>query len=118
MGTMHDQTDPATFRDLIAALDPADLDTLAAHGAGSGIPGLIYTGDLLALYDRHRDELWERVASDADDFGSRSALSLLGSLDTETARVNGHDELATLLVWYVAEGIAHEIVAERDGQGW
>lgn len=112
---MTDQTDPATFRDLIAALDPADLDTLATHGAGSGIPGMIYTTDLLALYDRHRDELWQRVASDADDFGSRSALHLLGTLDTETARVDDHDGLATLLVWYVAESIAHELVAERDG---
>jgi len=96
-----------TFQDwLKETLDPDQIRDLAEHGAAAGFPGLTYYKETNALYDRFEDEIWQALEDDAEAFGFKTPLELIASFNG-AKDVHGDSQFRNLLVWYLAERIAH-----------
>ena len=103
-------SDPTTFCAwLQETLDPDQIADLAHYGAAAGFPGLIYYSETSALYERYHDEIWEALYDDAQDFGHSDPLAFVASLGGSKDVATG-GQFANLLVWYLAERIAHQEV--------
>lgn len=100
-----------TFRDWLEEnMDADELRDLSEHGASGGFSGLTYYSETVALYDRFEDEIWDAMYEDAPVEGM-SILSFMASLGG-SKDVGSMDQLKNLLVWYMAERTAREIVGE------
>lgn len=96
-------------------LDPEDIDVLARYGASSGIPGLTYTRETVALYDRYESDVWDRLRDDADAYGHKSVLAYIASFGG-AEHVSDSDGFKNLLVWAVAESYAVSELLESEDQ--
>jgi hypothetical protein len=101
---------PNTFQEwLTDTLDEDQIKDLAEHGADAGWPGLTYTSDCVKLHDEFEEEIWNRLANDAAEFGHESVAEFVGTFNRKDM-ASDPDQFKNLLVWYMAETIAHEIV--------
>ncbi len=55
-------------------IDRSDLRTLRDHGAGAGVPGLIYTSDVMAIYREHSAGVLDACHDMADELGGVAAF--------------------------------------------
>lgn len=99
-----------TFRDWLEGNLGGHMEDLATHGAAGGFPGLTYYRETVALHDRFEDEIWDAMYEDAPIEGM-SIMSFIASLGG-SKDVGNMDQLKNLLVWYMAERTAREIVGE------
>ncbi len=56
------------------AFDRSDLRTLRDHGAACGVPGLIYTADVMAIYREHSAGVLDACHDLADELGGVAAF--------------------------------------------
>ena len=89
-----------------------ELADIANHGCMSGFSGLIYYSETTTLYNEYKDDIWEMVAQDVEDFGYKSDIGFIDSF-TGAQNVTGADQFENLLVWYAAEKIAWQ---QTDGE--
>jgi hypothetical protein len=90
--------------------DLSNLQDIARHGADTGWYGLTYTTDCCQLYARFKDEIWDMLLDDAQDFGQSPleiVASFRGAADVETAQ-----DFETLLARYAAERTAYLLTEE------
>ena len=80
---------------------------IAAHGADAGWPGITYYRDTNAMYHEHEDEIWYALEQDATELGLDHPLALIATFGG-AKNVGSDAQLANLLVWYMAERVAHE----------
>jgi hypothetical protein len=95
-----------------------DLDTLkdiVEHGVSAGFPGLSYYSDTCTLYELFKDEIWERLVDDADEFGYKNVYEFIATFNG--ANVGNCVQHENLLVWYMAERIAQDIIDEIEEAG-
>ena len=88
-------------------LSADEIHGIAKEGADQGWPQLTEYRETLALYDKYEAEIWSALNEDADNFGYSTPLELVNSFAT---KVFDRDQLENLLVWYMAERTAREIV--------
>lgn len=100
----------ATFEDSLREQWGDEYDEtlryVAQHGADTGHPGLTYYRDTVALYEAHEGEIWDALHEDAGEMGLDHPLALIATFGG-AVNVGSQDQLANLLVWYMAERIAH-----------
>ena len=94
-----------------AHFDEGSLRDLAQYGAQSGFPGLTYYKDTGALYDKFHDEIWEVLYEDAESMGHKNILEMLGTFGG-AENVGTDDQFKNLLVWYMAERVARELIGD------
>ena len=89
------------------------LEDVTQHGCVSGIIGeLVYYRDTTKFYDKHEEEIWERLYNVSDNMG-------IPPLDVITrfrgaSQVDTGTEFKNLLAWWATENVAGEILAERE----
>ena len=74
--------------------------------------GLLTIKDTCALYSRYENEIRETLYNDAEGYG-QNILEFIASF-TGAKDVKGDIQLKNLLVWYMAEKTAWEIIGEED----
>ena len=89
----------------------SSIRDLARHGADGGWPLLTYTSDVVRVYDKFEDEIWEMLFEDADDFGT-PWWEMLGSMASRNP-VGSADQFKNLLVWYAAERTAQRMFPDE-----
>ena len=105
-------TDSKFEADLRTLLDAEDIRGLAEHGAEGGWQGLTYYRETCALYQKHKEEIWEMLFEDAEDFGMTWPAMLDSFAGSKhVATVHGFENL---LVWYAAERTARRIVDAEE----
>ena len=90
---------------IIEHLDREDLKGLATYGAVSGFPYLTYYSDTVRLYEHFKEEIWEMLLNDTEEFGFKNPYELLASF-SGAKDVGGYIQHANLLTWYAAERYA------------
>ena len=104
-----------TFKQwLCSTLDRGEISDLAEHGADTGWPGMTYTRDCIALYNRFEDEIWGALADDAESFGKPSAVAFVAGF-RRSDMANDPATFKNLLVWYMAERTARELSENLNG---
>ena len=102
-----------TFRDWMKAnFTKGQLRELAQHGAEAGWPRLTYYNETAALYRRFADEIWEALVEDAEECGYRNVFEFIATF--RLADVANRTQVENLLVWYMAERTAQELVGNED----
>ncbi len=101
---------PATFREwLTGTLDAEQIEDLARHGADTGWPGITYTSECVELFDRYSDEIREALNEDAEAFGYESPEAFVATFNRRDM-LWSEDGRKNLLVWYMSERVAHDVV--------
>lgn len=108
-----DPDPPDSFRAWLRAnLDADQFQDLARYGADAGFPGLIHTGDCVELYDRYEDDIRAALEEDAEAHGYDSPEAFVATFNRSDL-LWSEDGRKTLLVWYLAERVAREVVEDR-----
>jgi hypothetical protein len=96
-----------TFRAWFNANLKSHAKDIANHGADCGWTGITTYADTVKLFDRFQDEIWEMLASMADDMG-QSVPELIASF-RRADMCETPDGFKNLLVWFACEEIAREL---------
>lgn len=88
------------------------LPDIAEHGCAGGFPGLTYYSDTCALYEQHKDEIWDALIESAEGLGI-PPMRLVSSFNGAESVYTDH-EFQHLLVWYMAERIAREVIDSQE----
>src|SRR5690606_41068945 len=92
-------------------LRPVPRD-IAQPRADPGRGVLTYYSDTAALYSRFADEIWEALVEDAEEYGYRNVFEFIATF--RLADVANRTQVENLLVWYMAERTARELVGDED----
>jgi len=102
-----------TFKNWMKAnFTKGELRELAQHGAAVGWRGLTYYSETSALYRRFSEEIWETLIKDAEEYGYRNVFEFIATF--RLADVANREQVENLLVWYMAERTARELVGDED----
>ena len=96
-----------TFKDWFKANLKDYAQDIANHGADSGYPGITYYTDTCALYNKFKEEIWETLISDSEDFGVNVFEMIAGFGGAKN--VSDVTTFENLMTWYMAERIAREL---------
>jgi len=103
-----------TFKGWMRAnFSKSDLQDMITHGVSGGFGGLTYYSDTVKLYDRFADEIWDALWEDAQSAGYNSVLQFIVD-NFKCSDVSDDAEFKNLLVWYMAERTANELL--EDGE--
>lgn len=80
-----------------------ELADMANHGANTGHSGLIWTKDLIELFDKYGTELFEIMAEYADETGVK------GLPDYVSNNADSYDGFVGAVVYFCAEYVAYSI---------
>jgi hypothetical protein len=90
------------------------IEDIVEHGVDAGYPNLSYYSDTIKLYDKYNEEIWDALYEDYESFGdSKHVLELISKFNIAD-NVNDDASFKNLLVWYMAERTAREIMDERE----
>ena len=90
------------------------LEDVYKQGCSSGVVSeLIYYTDTSKFHDEHEEEIWDRLYQTAEEY-DWSVLYFIDSLDGDSVR--SLRELKNLVVWWVIEQEAYEIVRYRKAK--
>ena len=79
------------------------LADMANHGANTGHSGLIWTQDLLELFDNHKEALFEIMQDYAENIGEK------GLPEYVMRAVESFESFAGAVVYFCAEYVAYEL---------
>jgi hypothetical protein len=79
---------------------------IAENGADCGFTGIIYTNEMVEIFDYFQDEIWEMVVNEAEEIGENPIkfISSFNRIDMTTEFNN----FKALLVWFACEKLARE----------
>ena len=80
-----------------------ELADIANHGANTGHHGLIWTADLVALYEQHKESLHDIVAEYNDATGGS------GFPEYIQRSADDYDQFAGAMVYFGAKWVANEV---------
>lgn len=87
----------------------SDLEFIAQGNLINGVSGFIYYSETCAFYEKHREEIWEMLEEDAEEYGYKSVVSFIASFNNQPQT---HAQYQNLLCWYAVEREARAIVDE------
>ena len=99
-----------TFKDWLIENLKDELSDIAKHGCQGGFQGLTYYNETSSLYDTHKDEIWEMLCNDSEEFGHNNVIGFISSFNGAN-NVSNETTFKNLLVWYAAEKIASEVTS-------
>jgi hypothetical protein len=89
--------------------DRGELSDMVKHGVQGGFHGLIYYSETTKLYRKFKDEIWDNLYDDANDYG----CTILEFVNNFKGTVDSSATFENLLVWYMAEKTANNILMQR-----
>jgi hypothetical protein len=96
-----------TFYEYMKSYDLQELKEICQHGCVSGCAsGLIYYSDTVAMYDKYRDEMHEKLGEWIDEIGETPTFI--------TEHLDSFQQFANAMTWFVAEQYANEIVQTME----
>jgi len=96
-----------TFEDWMKAnFSKGELRELADN-VDAGWHGLTYYQDTCKLYSKFKDEIWEALITDSEEFGYSTVLEYIGTFIS--ANVGDCRQFENFLVWYIAERTANRL---------
>ncbi len=105
-----------TFREwMLQEYTMEEIADIAQYGCASGFSHLTYYSDTNLLYDKHDEEIWDMLTNCTEDFGYKHELELIAMLNG-AEHVHDTMSLKNLLVWYIAEETAHNILDDLDDE--
>lgn len=97
-----------TFKNwMLANFSKQELNDLANHGANAGWHGLTYYSDTVKLFEKFKDEIFESLVQDTEDFGYSNIYELLATFNKNYMPYD-YAQFANQLTWYMAEKIARD----------
>lgn len=84
---------------------------IAEHGADCGGHCLTYYSDTVKIYEKFKEEIFEAITSDTEDFGHKNIYQFLGSFTVDYMPWD-YTTFANQLTWYMAEKTARELTDE------
>lgn len=82
-----------------------ELKEIAEHGCASGCAdGMIYYSETRALFDQHKDDLFEIIENWAEETGETPNLKI----------TDGFTQFANAVVWFCAEVTAYEMTQGEE----
>jgi hypothetical protein len=88
---------------------------IAENGADSGFTHLIYTNEMIEIFNHFQEEIWELVNTQAKEAGEQNVMNFIGTF-TRFDMFDDFNSFKALLVWFAAEHYArqHENQKEND----
>ncbi len=89
-----------------------ELKDMVTHGVDGGFHGLIYYSETVVLFERYRDDIFEKLSDITEDHGYKNIYELLATFNKDHMPHN-YLQFANQLVWFMAEETAREILSGR-----
>jgi len=103
-----------TFKEwMIEEFEEENLKDMVTHGVDGGFDGLIYYNDTTALFEKHKYEIFDRLADTTEDMGYKNIYELLATFNQDYTPWD-YSQFAHQLVSFMAEETAREILSDRN----
>jgi hypothetical protein len=88
------------------------LEDIVNHGCSGGFPYLTYYSDTVKLYEHFKEEIWESLCNDAEEYGSENVYEFIAGFNKDF-QPSDYTTMCNQLVWYIAEKSASELLEEK-----
>ena len=92
-----------------ANFEKSTLTDMIQYGCQGGFPMLTYYTDTCKLYNSFKEEIWEAVVQDAEEYGNNNPFEYMATWGG-AKNVGDADQFENLMTWYMAERTAHQIL--------
>ena len=101
-----------TFREWMQKnFSEQELQDIVDHGVDTGMPSLTYYEDTVFLFETFKQEIFEALVDDMEDFGYANIYEFLAAFG-EQHMPRSYEMFANQLTWYMAERTARELTEE------
>lgn len=107
-----------TFNILGTEFDMDTLNDIANHGMSAGFNGFIYTSELIELFDKNEDEIFDVLDSTADELDLKSGMELIINSLTKNDDYYDMQDIKTKSVWMYVELKAVELLVSNGHKDW
>jgi len=88
------------------------LKDMITHGVDGGFHGLIYYSETVELFEKYRDDIFEKLSDMTEEMGYSNIYELLATFNKDHTPWD-YSQFANQLVWFMAEETAREILSDR-----
>lgn len=81
-------------------------EDIANHGADGGFPHITYTNEIVEIFNKYEDEIWQMVNDSANEYGAKDIADFIGSFN-RIDMAESFDGFKNLLVWFACEDLAY-----------
>lgn len=106
-------TTQPTFKAWMKANLSDYLEDIANYGADAGFPHMTYYADTSEIYDAFSNEIWEQLNNDVEELGYKNVFDMMQHWN-RVDMSHSDASLKCLLVWYMAERVAYELVENEE----
>ena len=93
------------------------ISDVATHGCSGGtISALIYYNDTVKFHDKHEDEIWDELNTQAEDQGVTIPFLISDFSYSYIKMISDIKTFKNCLSWWVCEVIAQRIMDERQDE--
>ena len=98
---------------ILDTYDTDQLKDIANHGMSGGVNGFIYYEETTAAYEFYEEEIWDKLAEEAEGLGYSSVINMITSFNGSKDVICGAT-FKNLLVWWFVESIAQDFIRELE----
>ena len=100
---------------ILETQSPEDIQSISDNGCINGTCNeLIYYDDTVEFYDNHKDEIWEMLREEAENFGYKNVFEFLGTWSNYSKDVDDDTTFKNLLAWWAVENVCYEIIFNEE----
>jgi len=101
-----------TFKQwMLRSFTNKELSDIATRGARMGFTGMCYYQDTSHLYKRFEKEIWDILVDEMKMSDSDNVFDFISqAFNKRSKEIETPNQFEAMLVWYVAERIASEVV--------
>ena len=94
---------------------PEDIQNISDNGCINGTcKELFFYYDTVEFYDNHKDEIWEMLREEAENFGYKNIFEFLGTWSNYAKDVDDDTTFKNLLAWWAVENVCYEIIFNEE----
>ena len=100
---------------ILETQETEDIKNISEKGCVNGACNdLIYYDDTTKFYDDHKNEIWELLEDEAEEFGFNNVFEFMGTWSHYAKNVNSDTSFKNLLAWWSVENICYQIINSEE----
>lgn len=100
---------------ILETQEPEDIVSISDNGCVNGACNdLIYYNDTVKFYYDHKDEIWELLEQESEEFGHNTVFDFMGTWSEYAKNVTSDTTFKNLLAWWSVEHVCNQIIWNEE----
>ena len=100
---------------ILETQDPEDIVNISDNGCINGACcDLIYYSDTVKFYNDYKEEIWQLLEQEAQEFGYNNIFDFMGTWSEYAKNVDSDTTFKNLLACWSVEQVSHQIIFNEE----